>query len=262
MLLPKCYGNISIRRLPSARRLYSFEAQSEAQNGDQIQPESAPKVRKSRAEKCSKALLMDLQTAAKERKHHDLLSFLSYAEKIGLDKKSTVYIGTYYEYLTQSSLRRLGFHLHNAGGSNDYGIDLLGTWNLPVKPRPISFKVLVQCKALASRGGPNLIRELEGAFNGAPHNFHGPGLLGLLVTQKPATKGMRDALGRSNWPMGFVTITGKGRVVQMLWNRRAEEEGLEGVGVGIRYVEAKEKDEEQHQEVVLLWKGESIKVDK
>lgn len=262
MLLSRCYRNTFIRQVSAARRLYSSQAKSEAQNDDQRQPESAPKVRKPRAKKADKALLEDLQIAAKERQHHDLPSFLQYADKVGLDRKSTVYVGTYYEYLTQSFLRRLGFHLHNTGGSNDYGIDLLGTWNLPVKPRLINLKVLVQCKALASRGGPNLIRELEGAFNGAPHTFRGPGLLGLLVTQKPATKGMRDALGRSNWPMGCVTITGEGRVVQMLWNRRAEEEGLKGVGVGIRYGEAKEKDEEQHQEVVLLWKGESIKVDK
>ena len=258
MLLFQCYRQTVPLHFSKFRRLYSYEHQ----NGDALQPDVAQKAPRKRTQKAGKELLKDLQIAAKKRQHHDLPSFLQYAEKIGLDKKSTVYVGTYYEYLAQLSLKRLGFTLENTGGSNDYGIDLLGTWSLPVKPRPINLKVLVQCKALASRGGPNLIRELEGAFNGAPHTFGGPGLLGLLVTQKPATKGMRDALGRSNWPMGSVTITGEGWVVQVLWNRGAEEKGLQGVGVGIRYVEAKEKDEEQHPEVVLLWKGESIKVDK
>ena len=261
MLLLQCYKQSIPLHLWKSRRLYS----SEHQNGDALQSDVTPKALRKRTKKTGKELLKDFQIAAKGRQHHDLPSFLQYAEKIGLDRKSTVYVGTYYEYLAQLSLKRLGFTLENTGGSNDYGIDLLGTWSLPVKPRPINLKVLVQCKALASRGGPNLIRELGGAFNGAPHTFGGPGLLGLLVTQKPATKGMRDALGRSNWPIGCVTMTPEGRVVQMLWNRRAEEEGLQGVGVGIRYVEAKEEDEErhhQHQEVVLLWKGESIKLDK
>ena len=113
-----------------------------------------------------------------------------------------------------------------------------------------------------------MIRELEGAFNGAPQIFRGPGTLGFLVTQKPATKGMRDALSRSNWPMGCVTITPEGRVIQMLWNRKAEEEGLQGVAVGIRYINAKvdEKDgggstgkQQPEQEVVLLWNGETYK---
>lgn len=254
MLLRRCYNNIIRRQLSSARPLHTLEA-SEAQ---EIHQENTAKAARKSRKPSNKDVLKDLTSAAKERQHNDLTSFLQYASKTGLDPKSTVYVGTHYEYLTQSSLSRLGFTLLPTGGSNDYGIDLLGTLRLPIPKHPISMKVIVQCKALASRGGPNLIRELEGAFSGAPHTFRGPSVLGLLVMQKPATKGMRDALGRSNWPMGCVTITPEKRVIQMLWNRRAEEEGLEGVDVGVRYA----NESAEQQEVMLLWKGEAIRVGK
>lgn len=254
MLVRRCYNNIIRRQLSSARLLHTLEALE----AKEIQPETPPEAARKSRKASNRDVLQDLTSAAYERQHHDLPSFLQYASKTGLDPKSTVYVGTYYEYLTQSSLSRLGCTLLPTGGSNDYGIDLLGTLRLPIPKHLISMKVIVQCKALASRGGPNLIRELEGAFNGTPHTFKGPSVLGLLVTQKPATKGMRDALGRSNWPMGCVTITAEGRVIQMLWNRRAEEEGLEGVGVGIKYSTETGGD----QEVVLLWKGGAIRAEK
>lgn len=84
--------------------------------------------------------------------------------------------------------------------------------------------------------------------------WRGSAVLAMLVAPMPATKGVRDALGRSRLPMGFVCCSGKGQVTQMLWNRKAEEEGLLGVGVGIRYggVGRMEK------EIVLTWKGENI----
>ncbi len=185
-------------------------------------------------------------------KHHDLPSFLQYAERSGLDPQSPTYVGTRYEYSVASSLRDLGFSLQRVGGSSDYGIDLLGTWSVPSSPEPI--RVLVQCKALSQKIGPHLIRELEGAFVGAPAGWRGPGVVGLMVTEKPATKGVRDSMGRSRWPMAFVSCSRTGRVQQMLWNQRAGEEGLEGLGVGTRYSE-KAGDEAR---LVLMWKGKHI----
>lgn len=55
--------------------------------------------------------------------------------------------------------------------------------------------------------------------------------------------------------MGYVLCEDDGRVLQMLWNRRAEQEGLEGVGVGLKYGGG----EKSEREVILTWKGETIK---
>jgi hypothetical protein len=142
------------------------------------------------------------------------------------------------------------------GGVSDCGIDLLGTWgalpSLPAGARPL--RVLAQCKAV-QRPGPHLIRELEGAFAGAPAGWRGRGgVVGLLVTEKPATKGIREALARSRWPMGFVACSRAGEVGQFLWNARAEEAGLEGLGVGMRYVDGGGGG----KELVLTWKGKNL----
>jgi len=170
---------------------------------------------------------------AAKAKHHDLPSFLDYARRTGLDTASTIYAGTHYEYTVASALERYGFHLRRVGGASDLGIDLVGSWAVPSVPEPL--KVLVQCKALAKKISPNVVRELEGAFAGAPVGWRGNGVIGLLVTKQPATKGVRDSLGRTRWPMAFVACSPEGTVQQMLWNHRAEEEGLDGMGVALRH---------------------------
>ncbi len=280
MYLRRCYNKLLPRHFSSSRFYYSTEAVNLVDSSveDNIEEPSKdygvlhcsstdhiaknvplkatnpPRSRNKNAPKETSSL--------KNGSHHDLQSFLSYSAKLGLNPDSTVYVGTRYEYTVQSSLSRLGFALSRTGGKDDYGIDLLGPWTIPVPSnsshasRSIDLKVLIQCKALSRRGSPHQIRELEGAFAGAPHDYKQGGVLGLLVSQRPATKGMREALGRSGWPMGCVTCTAEGRIVQMLWNRRAEEEGLEGVGVGVRYAKDGEK------EVLLLWQGEAVRMGK
>lgn len=186
--------------------------------------------------------------------HHDLPSFLAYAERTNLAPKSTVYVGTHYEYTVQESLASHGFAIHRVGGASDHGIDLLGTWNVPSLPHPL--RVIVQCKALASPR-PASIRELEGAFVGAPTGWRkddgmvGSNVLGLLVAPGQSTKGIRDAIGRSRWPMGFVScMQMTGAVRQFIWNQAAVREGLEGVGVTFRH------DENGGEPTLLLtWKG-------
>ncbi|RYP49138.1 hypothetical protein DL768_005135 [Monosporascus sp. mg162] len=200
--------------------------------------------------------------------HNDLASYAAYAARTGLDTTSTVYTGTQYEYTVAASLRRLGFEMRRVGGRSDCGIDLLGTWAVPSTSTSSSplLRVLLQCKASSGpRGGvaPRHIRELEGAFIGAPAGWRGggsgsgsgsgSGVLGLLVAQKPATKGIRDALGRSRWPMGYVSCSRDGRLKQMIWNRRAEEEGLEGLGVGVRYRGTEGGPPEE--QLILTWRG-------
>jgi hypothetical protein len=188
--------------------------------------------------------------------HHDLPSFVDYASRTGMDLKSTVYCGTHYEYTVQSSLKHLGMSLKRIGGRSDYGIDLLGTWSLPSLPRPL--KVLVQCKAFngkGGQGGPAHIRELEGAFVGAPQGWREAGVFGLHVSPKSATKAVREALGRSRWPMGYILCNSGGKIMQMIWNRRASEEGLEGINVELKYSSAGSQSD---KEVVLTWKGNAI----
>ncbi|TAQ91082.1 hypothetical protein B7494_g655 [Chlorociboria aeruginascens] len=181
--------------------------------------------------------------------HHDLPSFLEYAKRIEMDQESTVYRGTHYEYTVQIALKRLGIFLQHTGGKSDSGIDLLGTWSLPNNPQPL--KVFVQCKALAEKVKPSVARELEGTFAGAPQGWRGSGVLALLVTQKAATKGVREALGQSRWPMAYVLCNSKGNIFQMMWNKTAKEQGLEGLEVGLRYTGG----EQTEKEIVLTWKG-------
>ncbi|MCJ1298544.1 hypothetical protein MMC08_001334 [Hypocenomyce scalaris] len=189
--------------------------------------------------------------------HHDLPSFLAYAQRTSLSPTSTTYVGTSYEYLCRSTLSRLSLSLTRTGGRSDHGIDLLGHWTLPSLPYPL--RVLVQCKALKAKAGPNLIRELEGAFAGAPAGWRGAGTVAMLVTTREATKGVREAVARSQVPAVWVMVEdlreGVGRVRQVLWNEMVGKMGLEGVGVQVRYLPV-QKGEEVEKEVVLTWKGE------
>ncbi|KAK4156204.1 hypothetical protein C8A00DRAFT_30899 [Chaetomidium leptoderma] len=187
--------------------------------------------------------------------HTDLPTFLAHAARTNLDRSSTVYVGTHFEYTVLLALARYGLSLRRVGGVSDCGIDLLGTWSIPI------ILILTQCKAV-QRPGPHLVRELEGAFVGAPAGWRGMsgGVVGLLVTEKHATKGIREALARSRWPMGFVACSREGRVEQFLWNRRAEEEaGLEGLGVGMRYVGSSGGGGQAGgTELVLTWRGKNL----
>ncbi|SPO05956.1 uncharacterized protein DNG_08645 [Cephalotrichum gorgonifer] len=182
--------------------------------------------------------------------HHDLRSFLEYADRTELNVKSPVYVGTHYEYTVSSTLSQYGFSLKRVGGASDYGIDLLGTWSVPSSSEPL--KVLVQCKAGAI--GPHVVRELEGAFVGAPVGWRGQGVLGVLASRKVATKGVGEALARSRWPMVFVCCSADGTVSQVRWNQRAEAEGLEGVHAAARHSGGK-----AGSRIALTWKGKPIR---
>ncbi|KAI9867501.1 MAG: hypothetical protein M1813_009060 [Trichoglossum hirsutum] len=190
--------------------------------------------------------------------HHDLPSFLAYASRVGLPPASSTYVGTLYEYTVLSSLKRLGFSLSRIGGRADAGIDLVGEWRLPfVSQSPL--KVLVQCKSHKRSPGPSVVRELEGAFAGAPAGWRGDGVLGVLAATREATRGVRDALGRSRLPLCFLKVSPEGRVEQCLWNSVSEREGLEGVGATVRYsLSEGDGKEDVGQEVVLTWKGKVV----
>ncbi len=194
--------------------------------------------------------------------HHDLTTFLSYASRTNLDPASKTYVGTHYEYTVLNTLRRLRLSLTRVGGPSDGGIDLLGRWHLPdTSSAPL--RVLVSCKAFKGYVGPNIVRELEGTFAGAAAGWRGEGVVGMLASPREATKAVREALGRSKLPLVWVLVGLEGQVRQCLWNWKASEVGLEGVGVTVRY---KPKDAGSggvgggslEKEVVLTWKGEIL----
>jgi hypothetical protein len=168
--------------------------------------------------------------------HHNLITFLQYSQRTGLDPASTVYVGTHYEYTVADSLAGYGFSLQRTGGASDKGIDLLGTWRPPGAGEAL--RVILQCKSRAQKLGPDAARELEGAFAGAPAGWRGAGVLGLLIAKEAATKGVRQQLGRSQYPMAYVSCSQSGQVLQMLWNSRAEDAGLRNLSVTTRHTAA------------------------
>ncbi|KAH0496860.1 hypothetical protein TgHK011_004204 [Trichoderma gracile] len=240
-------------------------------------PKSTPRTRPATSPKANTIQSNESQAFSKQQQqqqHSDLEAFLNDAKRRGLDEKSTLFTGTRYEYLVASRLARYGFSLTRVGKTSDYGIDLVGEWTIPSPPPASSpsgpssskaspakvIRVLIQCKGGDQRIGPHLIRELEGSFAGAPPGWRGGGVLGLLVGERGATRGVREALGRADVAMGYVWCEGAaaaggggGKVRQMLWNQRADELGLEGVGVGVRRGGGGDGDE-----VVLVRNGEPV----
>jgi hypothetical protein len=198
-------------------------------------------------------------TIQESKEHHDLVSFLTFAERKKLDPNTAVYKGTHYEYTVMESLKQFGFHLHRTGKSNDKGIDLLGHWMLPGKPHEI--KVLVQCKV--GRGTPSVIRELEGTYTGAPSEWQGGNTLALLATSHPLTKGVLEGVQRSPSVLGALHIDPLGLARQFCWNTVAGERGLAGIGVTTKYEEVQNRGESAKEGVMqtirtvaLTWKGQ------
>ncbi|KAJ5755494.1 hypothetical protein N7533_005037 [Penicillium manginii] len=186
--------------------------------------------------------------------HNSLPTFLTYASRTALPQTSTVYVGTHYEYTVLNALRRYALSLHRIGGRDDAGIDLLGTWHLPTRERERAVRVLVQCKALKTKLGPNLVRELEGALRQAPVGWRTGETAGVLVSPREATKGVRDTLARSSYPLFWLLVERDGVLKQALWNSRAEVLlGLDPLAVENRY--GAQLDGSVTSQVALTWDG-------
>ena len=200
-----------------------------------------------------------------DQKHHDLSSFLTHASRSNLNTASTVYRGTHFEYTVAGALRAFDFNLQRTGRSNDLGIDLVGHWSLPTERKRKTYEVpvIVQCKA--ARPTPSMIRELEGAYTGAPSGWRGDGVLALLANVHPSTKGVRGSRAASRWPLGVLQVTREGEVKQFLWNAVAAQAGLEGLGVALRYASKRggmlqavgddEEGESTASSIGLTWMG-------
>lgn len=168
----------------------------------------------------SRPSLQSLLPPSPSSHHTSQATFLRHSRRVGLNPASTVFTGTRYEYLVLSSLRRLGIELARVGGSGDKGVDLIGWWHLPQWKSKTSttevadlLKVMVQCKRIASTTkrtkavGPNVVRELEGAFRGAPGAWRNANdVVGLLVGTRAATKGVLDSMRRSERALGWVLL--------------------------------------------------------
>ena len=209
--------------------------------------------------------------------HHSLATFLAHARRTSLSRKSSLYIGTRYEYLCLSALSRLSFRaLTRTGGRGDLGIDLCGQWAPPTLP--FELPALISCKANKGGVGPDIVRELEGTVGRRQG-------VGVLVGRKEATKGVREAVRRSAvaimWVMVEEADDGReaeadadadeegelpvnegqeddekmplGRVRQLLWNEKVEMMGATGLGVGVRYFEG--ESGKLGKEICLTWKG-------
>ncbi|EKV06381.1 Endonuclease TnsA, N-terminal/resolvase Hjc/tRNA endonuclease, C-terminal [Penicillium digitatum] len=188
--------------------------------------------------------------------HNDLKTFLSYAEHLSLPETSTVHVGTHYEYTVLQTLRRYALSLNRIGGRDDAGIDLVGTWHLPERERERALRVLVQCKSLKTKLGPNVVRELEGTFRQAPVGWRTDETVGVLVSPREATKGVRDTLARSTFPLFWMMIERDGTLKQALWNARAEELGVGPLSVETRYgIRENAESGSVTKEMLLNWDG-------
>lgn len=188
---------------------------------------------------------------APSKEHSNLVTFLDYVERSRLNKRSTVYKGTLYEYTVAETLHQYGFYLKRIGGASDRGMDLLGTWTIPSTTD--TMKVIVQCKAGARSPGPSNVRELKGALKAAPPGWRGADVLGLLVSEKPATKGVQNEL-HTDVPLAYICCSREGGVAQLLWNHRAQEIGLEGISVGIRHLD----DPPEGKQIILMKDGKVL----
>ncbi|CUS09103.1 unnamed protein product [Tuber aestivum] len=167
--------------------------------------------------------------------HHDLESFLKYAEVIALPTHTTVYVGTLYEYTVKEALKSFGISLERTGGRDDRGVDLRGTWTVPNLPseqsqKPRVYDALVQCKC--TKVAPAAIRELDGAAS-----LKKPETIGILAAPKHCSPGIRKHMAMSPRPLMYLCLRKERRIVeQIIWNAPAS---VLLPGVGVRAIHIK-----------------------
>lgn len=166
--------------------------------------------------------------------HNDLQSF----EDLEHNMDSTIYRGTLFEYQTQEILRKtLGIYTQRSAGNGDLGVDLRGTWFLPLSASPKEgdmvrhLKVIVQCKKMASKIGPKFVRELQGSLS-----FETQPTMAILAASSEYTKQALLPYAKSLWPMALVVIDPEAQEVRkLMWNRAAEKV-MHGLQVGTKWM--------------------------
>ncbi|KAG0358408.1 hypothetical protein BGZ54_010419 [Gamsiella multidivaricata] len=187
--------------------------------------------------------------------HNDLESF----EGLDHNTSSTIYRGTLFEYQTQEILKKhLGIYTQRSAGNGDLGIDLRGTWFLPLsasaEPGDMvrHLKVIVQCKKMSSKVGPKFVRELQGSLS-----YETQPTMAILAISSEFTKQALLPYAKSLWPMALVVIdTKKQECRKLMWNRAAEKV-MHGLQVATRWY--KGEDGQLESRPVLCFKGELIK---
>jgi len=204
-----------------------------------------------------------LRYSSSKASHHDLESFLAYANTTNLSTVSTYYRGTLYEYTVLQALRGFNICLHRTGGTDDKGLDLRGRWVLPHHNNySEGIPVVVQCKAEKKPVGPKYMRELEGATTAED-----PDTIVLLAALSRSTLGARKVMMGSEKAMGMIavqTYEEGGQVVQFMWNAAAAR--ILGSGLGVKLVFdsslSDDEDDERHGRVALTCDGRVIKMKK
>lgn len=203
-----------------------------------------------------------LRYSSSKASHHDLESFLAYANTTNLSTASTYYRGTLYEYTVLQALRGFNICLHRTGGTDDKGLDLRGRWVLPHHSNySEGIPVVVQCKAEKKPVGPKYMRELEGATTAED-----PDTIVLLAALSRSTLGARKVMMGSEKAMGMIavqTYEEGGQVVQLMWNAAAAR--ILGSGLGVKLVfdsSLSDDDDEKHGRVALTWDGRVTKMKK
>lgn len=78
----------------------------------------------------------------------------------------------------------------------------------------------------------------------------------MLVGMREATKGVRDAMARSSYPVMWMMVEKEnGTLLQALWNAKGEEMGLGGLGVDVQF---SSELSSTTKSIALTWDGEEI----
>ncbi|KAF9924290.1 hypothetical protein FBU30_005708, partial [Linnemannia zychae] len=186
--------------------------------------------------------------------HNDLQSF----EDLEHNMDSTIYRGTLFEYQTQEILRKtLGIYTQRSAGNGDLGVDLRGTWFLPLSasPKPGDkvrhLKVIIQCKKMASKIGPKFVRELQGSLS-----FETQPTMAILAVSSDYTRQALLPYAKSLWPMALVVIdTETQECRKLMWNRAAEKV-MHGLQIGTRWMSG--EDGQLESRPVLCFDGKVL----
>lgn len=186
--------------------------------------------------------------------HNDLSSF----DELDHNTKSTIYRGTRFEYQTQDILKkRLGIYTQRSAGNSDLGVDLRGTWFLPMSSSPQPgdkvrhLKVIVQCKAMGAKIGPKFVRELQGSLS-----FETQPTMAILAISSEFTKQALLPYAKSVWPMALVVIdTETNECRKLMWNRAADKV-MHGLHVGTKWIPGESGSVESRP--VLCYEGKVL----
>jgi hypothetical protein len=154
---------------------------------------------------------MVFSTLFRKQSVSTLTEFLS---KSTINKQSTVYKGTLFEYQTLASFSRLeGVELTRVGGAGDGGIDLRGQWICA----SFNVNLVVQCKNVKAGITPDNIRSLIGVSSQYKKN-----VIGILATstEKKYSRSIIQQLTKSSVPLGLAMIQDT-TIKSLLFNKRA-----------------------------------------